>query len=194
MPPGTRGRGWLRLLLSAATLVVAAERADAQVGAVGNPRVVSLSAVKPGTLTVGVLSGMVQNLPGVADNALNNWPTPVVIITQWNVNPGQTNTVDLVAYFSTPAQALVGSVQIPSSRVRGQMTTGLPVAFTAFTGGAVGVVGTAGGSLRLFSQLITGINKNSSRTDNLNLQLDLLGTTLPPGTYTGTLNIRAVTQ
>jgi hypothetical protein len=194
MPPGPHGRGWLRLLLAAATLAVAAERGQAQVGAAGNPRVINLSAVKPGTLTVGVLSGMVQNLPSVADNALNNWPTPVVIVTQWNVNPGQTNTVDLMAYFSTPAQALVGAVQIPSSRVRGQMTTGLPVAFTAFTEGAIGGIGTAGGSLRLFSQNITGVNKNSSRTDNLNLQLDLVGTTLAPGTYTGTLNIRAVTQ
>ncbi len=194
MAPGPHGRGWLRLLLAAATLAVAAERGQAQVGAAGNPRVISLSAVKPGTLTVGVLSGMVQNLPSVADNALNNWPTPVVIVTQWNVNPGRTNTVNLMAYFSTPAQALVGAVQIPSSRVRGQMTTGLPVAFTAFTEGAIGGIGTAGGSLRLFSQNITGLNKNSSRTDNLNLQLDLVGTTLAPGTYTGTLNIRAVTQ
>jgi hypothetical protein len=194
MPHGARGRGWLRLLVSAATHVVAAERAQAQVGAVGNPRVISLSAVKPGTLTVGVLSGMVQNLPNVADNALNNWSTPVVIITQWNLNPGQTNTVNLMAYFTTPAQALVGSVLIPSSRVRGQMPTGLPVAFTAFTQNAVGGIGTAGGSLRLFSQTITGINKNSSRTDNLNLQLDLTGMVLAPGTYTGTLNIRAVTQ
>jgi hypothetical protein len=194
MPHGARGRGWLRLLVSAAPLVVAAERAQAQVGVVGNPRVISLSAVKPGTLTVGVLSGMVQNLPNVADNALNNWPTPVVIITQWNVNPGQTNTVNLMAYFTTPAQALVGSIQIPSSRVRGQMATGLPVAFTAFTQNAVGGIGTVGGSLRLFSQAITGINKNSSRTDNLNLQLDLTGMALAPGTYTGTLNIRAVTQ
>jgi len=116
-------------------------------------------------------------------------------MTQWNVNPGQTNTVNLMAYFSTPAQALVGgAIQIPSSRVRARMTTGLPVAFTPFTQNAVGGIGTAGGSLRLFSQNITGINKNSSRTDNLDLQLDLVGTTLLPGTYTGTLNIRAVTQ
>ena len=194
MPSGARTRGWLRLLVSAAILVVPAGRAEAQVGAVGNPRIITLSAVKPGTLTVGVLSGMVQNLPNVADNALNNWPTPVVIITQWNVNPGQTNTVNLMAYFTTPAQALVGAVPIPSSRLRGRMATGLPVAFTAFTQNAVGGIGTVGGSLRLFSQNITGVNKNSSRTDNLNLQLDLTGMTLAPGTYTGTLNIRAVTQ
>jgi hypothetical protein len=188
-------RGWLRLLVSAAATLAAAERAEAQVGSVGNPRVIALSALRPGTLTVGVLSGMVQNLPNVQDNLLNNFPTPVVIVTQWNVNPGQTNTVNLMAYFTTPAQALIGgAIQIPSSRVRARMTTGLPVTFTAFTQNAVGGIGTAGGSLRLFTQNITGINKNSSRTDNLDLQLDLVGMTLLPGTYTGTLNIRAVTQ
>jgi hypothetical protein len=56
-------------------------------------------------------------------------------------------------------------------------------------------VGTAGGSLSLFSVTINGGNKNSSRTDNLDLQLNLVG--FPPlaaGAYTGVLNIRAVTQ
>lgn len=189
------GLGWLRRLAGAGAVLAAAAPLQAQVGSVGNPRVITLSAVRPGTLTVGVLSGMVQNLANVQDNALNNFPTPVVIITQWNVNPGQTNTVDLMAYFTTPAQAMVGGATlIPSSRLRGRMATGLPVAFTAFTQNAVGGIGIAGGSLRLFSQLITGINKNASRTDNLDLQLDLVGTSLAPGTYTGTLNIRAVTQ
>jgi hypothetical protein len=186
---------WLRLLLVAAAVLAAATPLEGQVGAVGPARVISLAALKPGTLTVGVLSGMVQNMPNVLDNALNTWPTPVVIQTQWNVNPGQTNTVDLMAYFTVPTQAMVGSTtQIPSSRLLGRMATGLPVAFTAFTQSAVGGIGTVGGSLRLFSQNITGINKNSSRTDNLDLQLNLTGMTLAPGTYTGTLNIRAVTQ
>jgi len=190
-----RRHRWLRRLVAAVAILATAGPLGAQVGAVGNPRVLTLSAVKPGTLTVGVLSGMVQNLANVQDNTLNTWPTPVVIITQWNVNPGQTNTVDLMAYFATPVQAMVGgATQIPSNRIRGRMTTGLPVAFAAFTQNAVGGIGTVSGSLRLFSQTITGINKNSSRTDNLDLQLDLTGTTLPPRTYTGTLNIRAVTQ
>jgi hypothetical protein len=127
---------------------------------------------------------------------MNNFPSPVVVTTGWDVNPGQTNTVNLIAYFSTPAQALSGgATQIPSSRVLAQMTTGLPVAFTAITQNAVGGVGTAGGSLRLFAQSISGPNKKSSRTDNLNLQINLVGfPTLAPGTYTGTLNLRAVTQ
>ena len=127
---------------------------------------------------------------------MNNFPAPVVIQTTWNVNPGQTNTVNLVAYFSVPAQALVGgSIQIPSSRVLGRMTTGLPVTFTALTQNAVGAVGSAGGSLWLFSTAISGSNKSAARIDNLALQLSLVGfPPLPAGSYTGVLNLRAVTQ
>ena len=82
MPRIAHARGWLPLLFLAAALPATAVPAHGQVGAVGNPRVITLSAVRPGTLTIGVLSGMVQNLPNVQDNALNTWPTPVVIVTQ----------------------------------------------------------------------------------------------------------------
>jgi hypothetical protein len=159
-------------------------------------QVISLAAAAPGALTVTIQSGASQTIAGIVDNAVTGFPAPVVIQTAWNVNPGQTNTVNLVAYFSLPAQAMVGgSTLIPSSRVLGRMTTGLPVAFTAITQNGVGGVGTAGGSLHLFAVNIGGANKNASRTDNLDLQLNLVG--FPPlaaGTYTGVLNIRAVTQ
>lgn len=159
-------------------------------------QIISLAATAPSTLSVTIQSGGVQTIAGVADNAVNNFPTPVVIQTAWDLNPGQTNTLNLMAYFSLPSQAMVGgSTQIPSSRLLGRMTTGLPLTFTAITQNAFGGVGTAGGSLRLFSLNIGGANKNGSRTDNLDLQLDLVG--FPPlaaGSYTGVLNIRAVTQ
>jgi hypothetical protein len=159
-------------------------------------QIISLAALAPSTLSVTILSGSSQTIASVADNAVNNFPSPVVIQTDWNVNPGQTNTVNLVAYFSLPTQALVGGLTlIPSSRVLGRMTTGLPVAYTAITQNGIGGVGTAGASLRLFAVNIGGANKNASRTDNLDLQLDLVG--FPPlaaGNYTGVLNIRAVTQ
>lgn len=159
-------------------------------------QVISLAAAAPGLLTVVVQSGAVQTIAGVADNAVNNFPSPVVIQTSWNVNPGQTNTVNLIAYFSVPAQALVGgATQIPSSRVLGRMTTGIPVTFTAISQNGIGGVGTAGGSLPLFAVNIGGGNKDASRTDNLDLQLNLVG--FPPlaaGAYVGVLNLRAVTQ
>jgi hypothetical protein len=158
-------------------------------------QVISLAAVKPGNLAVTILSGAAQTIAGLTDNAVNNFPSPVVIQTDWNVK-NQTNSVELMAYFSVPAQAMTrGAIQIPSSRIRGRMLSGLPTTFTAMAQNGVGGVGTAGGSLHLFSDDITKKTKKDSRTDNLELQLDLVGfPTLPAGAYTGTLNIRAVTQ
>ena len=189
-------RPCLSLLASGAILALGAKEARAQAGTVSAAHVIALAATKTSQLSVTVTSGAVQSIPSLTDNAVNNFPTPVVITTGWDVNPGQTNTVNLMAYFTTPAQALTGgSTQIPSSRVLGRVTTGLPVAFTAITENAVGGIGTAGGSLRLFSQNNSGPTKKASRTDNLELEIDLVGfATLAPGTYTGTLNIQAVTQ
>jgi hypothetical protein len=186
----------LTLLASGAVLALGAREVWAQGGTVSAARVIAFSATKTSQLSVTVTSGAVQSIPSLTDNAVNNFPTPAVITTSWDVNPGQTNTVNLMAYFTTPAQALSsGANQISASRVLGRMTTGLPVAFTAITQNAVGAVGTSGGSLRLFAQNITGPNKKASRTDNLNLQINLVGIpTLPVGTYSGTLNLRAVTQ
>ncbi len=195
-PTGRVVRLWLILLVSGATVALGTRKAEAQAGTGSPARIINLAATKTSQLSVIVGSGAVQSIAALTDNAVNNFPVPVSITTAWDVNPGQTNTVNLIAYFTTPAQALVGpATQIPASRVLGRMTTGLPVAFTAITQNALGGVGTAGGSLRLFAQNITGTNKSSSRTDNLNLQINLTGfPTLAPGLYTGTLNLKAVTQ
>jgi hypothetical protein len=162
----------------------------------GQARIISLAATSPADLGLVVTSGAVQTIAGVTDNAVNNFPSPVVIQTTWSVNPGQTNTVNLVAYFALPAQAMIGAtIQIPSSRILGRMSTGIPTTFTAVTQNGVGGAGTAGGSLRLYTLNISGANKNSSRTDNLDLQLNLVGfPTLPAGAYTGVLNLRVITQ
>jgi hypothetical protein len=195
-PVGLALRLCLQLLVPGVTLALGARGAHAQSGKVSAARVISLAATKTSKLTVAVTSGAAQSIPSLTDNAINSFPSPVVIATSWDVNPGQTNTMNLMAFFTTPTQALVGpGTQIPSSRVLGRMTTGLPVAFTAITQNAVGGIGTAGGSLRLYSLNISGANKKSSRTDNLDLQLNLVGfPTLPPGLYSGTLNLRVVTQ
>jgi hypothetical protein len=199
----TLHRPWLRLLLLTALVAVAEEQAAAQAGTVSTARVVSLAATKTGKLTMGVISGAAQTLPALTDNTTNNFPSPVVIQTQWDLNPGQTGSVNVIGWFSTPSQALTNGAgtNIPSSRMKGQLTPGAPAptsypaTFTAFTQNAVGGIGTAGGSLRLFQINISGSNKIQTRTDNLSLQLDLTGAgVLPPGTYSGTLNIQAVTQ
>src|SRR5215210_1399366 len=107
----------LGILALSVTLTLRARELSAQA------QVISLAATAAGALTVTVTSGAAQTINGVTDNAVNNFPSPVVIQTSWNVNPGQTNTVNLVAYFSTPAQAMVGgATQIPSSRILGRMT------------------------------------------------------------------------
>src|ERR1041385_2012007 len=199
----TLHRPWLRLLLLTALVAVTEEQAAAQAGTVSTARGVSLAATKTGKLTMGVISGAAQTLPALTDNATNNFPSPVVIQTQWDLNPGQTGSVNVIGWFSTPSQALTNGAgtNIPSSRMKGQLTPGAPAptsypaTFTAFTQNAVGGIGTAGGSLRLFQITITGSNKTQTRTDNLSLQLDLTAAgVLPPGTYSGTLNIEAVTQ
>ena len=180
----------LNLLALSVFLALRASELSAQT------QIISLAATAVSNLTVTIQSGGIQTIAGVADNAVTNFPSPVVINTAWNVNPGQTNTVHLVAYFSLPAQAMVGgSTQIPSSRLLGRMTTVLPTTYTAITQNGIGGVGPAGGSLPLFAVNIGGANKNASRTDNLDLQLNLVGfPALAAGTYTGVLNIRAVTQ
>lgn len=191
MPALHRG---LPVLLAGLALGLGGAEAKAQV--LGPARVISLSATSVSNLSVTITSGSSQTIPSVTDNAVNLFSAPVVIRTSWDLNPGQTNSVTLVGYFSAPAQALTGNgVQIPSSRMLGRVTTGSPTTFTAFTQNAVAGVGVAGGSLKLFGVNVTGPTKKITRTDNLDLELNLVGfPTLPVGDYTGTLNIRAVAQ
>lgn len=186
-------------VLITSVLLGAGSEAAAQGGATLGPvQVITLGAARVNSLTVSVTSGAVQSIAAVQDNAINPFPTPVAITTQWDVQPGQTSTINVIGYFTTPAQAMTGgSVQIPSSRILGRVTTGVPTTFTPFTQSAIAGAGTAGGSLNLvlIGIGITGTNKQGSRTDNLELQLDLVGfPDLPVGNYTGTMNIRAVAQ
>ena len=186
------------LPVAVATLAIFAAKASAQAGLLSNTESVSLSATKATSLTVTVNSGGTQSIAAITDNAVNNFSSAVNITTAWDINPTAAS-VTLVGYFSSATAAMSnGSFNIPSSSVKGRVTTastpGAPTSFTAFTGNAVGAVGTAGGSLTLFSETISGANKKSTRTLDLELQLDLTGQTTTPGTYTGTLNLRAVTQ
>jgi hypothetical protein len=176
--------GVLVLVASAALFATA----SAQVlSGTGN---VNLTATLNHALSVTVTGGSSVNF-ALAPNAATNGDVPTIIRTAWNLNPGQIGAVRLYAYFNVPAQALTDGTggNIPSSWVMGQMATGTPTSYTAFT--QTNPVGPAGGSLALFSTNITGINKVSSRIDNLNLRIDLTGRTLGTGTYTGVLRIQA---
>jgi hypothetical protein len=105
-----------------------------------------------------------------------------------------TCTVNLYAYFSSAAAALSGGgspvVDIPSSEVLGQVPTGLPTTFTAFT--QSNPLGGAGASLELFTQSFTLYTGGGSRTDSLSLEINLANQPqLPAGSYSGTLYIQA---
>ena len=181
-----------RLLLGGVAVLAASAAISAMASAqvLSSPGNVNLAATLNPGLTVSVTGGSSVNF-ALTQNAATNGDVPTIIRTAWNLNPGQIGSVKLYAYFNVPAQALTDGAgnNIPSSWVMGQMATGTPTSYTAFT--QTNPVGPAGGSLALFTTNITGINKHSSRTDNLDLRIDLTGRTLGTGTYTGFLRIQA---
>lgn len=198
-------RRCLRLVVGLLASVVVTARAGGQVSAVGSS-IPTLSAVaawnvradsgvsaQANSVTLLVTSGATQSISGLVDGAINAFPSPVRLNTQWSVTSLITQ-LDLIGFFSAPASALTnGSTNLGSSLVEGQMTTGRVPTFTPFTQGPVGGQGVAGGTLHLFRQLIISpFNGVGQRNDQLDLRLNLQGQpVLPPGTYQGTLTLRA---
>lgn len=187
---------WCLLELASLALLASAARAQ--------PAVQSIVSAVPGSpaiessISVAVSAGAVQSLGNITDNVVNNFPTPVTITLTWELHPS-TAHVRVIGYFANPALAMAsGPVGIPSSWIKGRVltadVTGAPTTFTPFIQNAIGGVGSAGGSLSLMTQSILGHSKTGSQTIDLELQLDLVGRVLTPGNYSGTLNIRAVTQ
>jgi hypothetical protein len=78
---------------------------------------------------------------------------------------------------------------IPSVNVFGQVATGLPTTYTAFT--QASPFGAAGAGLQLYSQTINRTNFTGTRTDTLNVRIDVTNLPLPTGVYVGTLHIQA---
>jgi hypothetical protein len=184
-------RPLIRALAGAAVLALAiASTAEAQVGLLSNAATVTLNATKLSTLTVSP-SASTATLASITDNSNANAFSNVNLTTAWNLTAG--TSVRLVGWFATPASALAnGTSLIPATNVEGGINGG---GWTAFTGAAVGGVGVAGGSLQLFSEPVAAANYFSSRTDQLNLRLNLVGfPTTTAGLYTGTLNVQAVVQ
>jgi hypothetical protein len=179
-----------KAVVGAAVLVlVGSETARAQVGLTSNVATVALTATKNATLTV-TPNASSATLASITDNSAANDFTPVSLTTSWNLTAG--SSVRLIGWFATPAQALAnGANFIPSSKVLGRVGA---TAYAPFTGAALGGVGVAGGSLQLFSQGVAAANYFGSRTDQLDLRLDLTGTTTLAGDYLGTLNLQAIVQ
>ena len=158
----------------------------------------TVSAALAGSITISIGSGAIQTLGAVTDSIANDFPSPVSITLTWDLHPS-TGSVQVIGYFTNPAAAMTsGQVSIPASWLKGRVLTagalGAPTTYTAFTQNGGGGVGTAGGSLSLLTQPILGYSKTGTQTIDLQLQLDLVGRDLAAGSYSGTLNIRAVTQ
>lgn len=179
-----------RILTVAVALLALGLRPDGVRAQLSNIASASLSGTMAEAITVTVTGGSTVNFTMVAGAAADG-DVPVSIQTQWVLGLLPT-LVSLYAYFDVPSQAMTDGSgnDIPSSAVRGQMLTGAPLLYTAFT--QTNSVGPAGGSLKLFDEIILLLNKSKTRNDDLNLRVDLAAlTTLPAGTYTGTLRIRA---
>jgi hypothetical protein len=156
-----------------------------------NTASVALNATLGESLTVAATPSTVA-IPLVS-GATAAGTSPVAITTTWVLSASRT-AVTLVGYFSSATAALTDGAatpdNIPASEVLGQVTTGTPTSFTAFTQTAP--LGAAGAGLTLFTQALTGANRTANRTDNLNLEINLAAQPqLPAGSYTGTLNIQA---
>src|ERR1700674_4498552 len=97
-----------------------------------NSSPVLLTATLLESLTVAALPATVNF--NLAPGGEAPGSTPVIITTTWILGPTRT-TVNLYASFSSSTVALtdVSADHIPSSAVFGQVTTGLPAVFTAFT-------------------------------------------------------------
>jgi hypothetical protein len=117
--------------------------------------------------------------------------TSIAVTTSWS-GVSLLASMRLYAYFNSSSAALSGGspiANIPSANIFGQMTTGVPVAYTPFT--QSGAFGGAGASLGLLN-LSSIVSLGGSRTDNLSLKIDLSTLPqLPAATYTGTLYLQA---
>jgi hypothetical protein len=182
-------RRLLRKAITATAVLILPSTAVAQIGLTSNVATVALTATKNATLTV-TPNASTATLASITDGSNVNDFTPVSLTTSWNLTAG--SSVRLIGWFATPAQALVnGANFIPSSKVEGRVGA---TAYAPFTGAALGGVGVAGGSLQLFSQAVGAGSFLGARTDQLDLRLDLTGTTTLAGDYLGTLNLQAIVQ
>jgi hypothetical protein len=172
-----------------AIVVLASMPAVAQV--TSNTQAISLTATLGESITVSATPTSVSF--ALVKGGTATASAAIAITTTWIVLPTRAN-LTLDGYFSTTTAALTdGNAtpdNIPTSEVLGQVTTGSPTSYTAFTQSAG--LGTAGAGLTLFTVALTSSNRAGTRTDNLNLEINLASQPqLPAGTYTGTLTLQA---
>ncbi len=179
--PGRRVAG--QVLWVAAWAVCCAPGAQAQANS--NPGTVNLLAVVNPQITVVASPGTVNF--ALVPNGTANGDLPVTVTTSWALRPNIGFLALWGSFASAPAALSNGfGNSIPSSRVLGSVNGG---AFAPFTGLSPFGFGT---SRLIFLERILGNNRNGTRNDTLNLQININGLPLPPGTYTGILRLQAV--
>jgi hypothetical protein len=145
------------------------------------------AAVLGGSVTISVAPAFMSFLlvsKGVAASS-----SGVGVTTTWT-GLSRLCKLNLYGYFSNPGAALTGgtpAVNIPTTAVLGQVPTGSALTYTPFTRSNPA----SGASLLLLCELFMS-GGNGSRTDTLNMEIDLEDLPqLPAGTYTGTLYLQA---
>jgi hypothetical protein len=146
------------------------------------------------SLSVQINSGSSLSISSLTPGAVNSFSGgPVSVTTSWTSLKSSRTAVKLYSYFTSATSALVhtnslNTTDIPSStvkiRLNGSGGYNPHSSVTPFNATASGLL--------LFTTTINSGNRTSSRTDALDVQLDL--TTLPQlpaDTYTGTLRIQA---
>jgi hypothetical protein len=184
------GKGIIGTVVLAGMITLSAAKVAAQAVRVGMARPTPANSVSSLSISVTPANVSFQLVSkGIATGSV-----PVNITTSWGGSLCLlTCTINVYGYFATSTAALSGGspiVNIPSSEVLGQVTTGIPTTYTAFT--QSNPLGGAGASLELFSQGFFILSGNNSRTDALQLEIDLTNQPqLPAGSYSGTLYIQA---
>ncbi|MBZ5722399.1 MAG: hypothetical protein LAO03_18665 [Acidobacteriia bacterium] len=152
------------------------------------------AAASSDSLSVQINSGSSLSIASLTPGAVNSFSGgPVSITTSWTSLKSSRTAVKLYAYFASATSALqhtnsLNTTDIPSSAIQVRMNGSggyNPLSSTTPFNAA------ASGRL-LFTQTINSGNRTSSRTDAMDVQLNL--TTLPQlpaDTYTGTLRLQA---
>jgi hypothetical protein len=159
-----------------------ATMAEAQVNS--NSATVNLTATLPESLTISATPASVNFTLASSGTAAGS--SQISITTAWALLATR-SSLTLYAFASSSTAALTDGSgdNIPAANLTGSPNGG---AFSAFTGNSPFGTGT---SLTIFTQAITTGNLNATRTDTLNLSINTTGLSLPVGTYTGVLTIRA---
>lgn len=179
----------LVLICSSAAALVAAP-VSAQVSS--SMQQIALGAIKGQSVTLGAPSPTSQGL-NLVDGAITEWTIPFTLTVSWDVTNSPTTTVKLVGYFPTPSQALAYTTSyIPSSSIEASIDNG--VTWSPVTSNAVGGIGSAGGSVILYTSAPTdGTNKTGSANVTFKLRLNLTaGPATVSGIYSGTFYLMAI--